>query len=73
MRNKSADATDKKEKLHFIYQPKEEPAFFDLAVEKRHMEHLAKKTLNKEHRLQVVYRILKDQLRIHKRQLLTMK
>ena len=61
------------EKLLFTYQPHELPAFFDLAVEKRHVEHLGKRTLDKENRLQVIYRILKDQLRLHKKQLLNIK
>jgi hypothetical protein len=34
-----------------VYQPHEEPAFFDLHVEKRHIEHLSKKTLDKEGKL----------------------
>ena len=70
-RNKSADILSTKDK--FTYQPHELPAFFDLAIEKRHLEHLGKKTLNQEDRLQVIYRILKDQLRIAKKQLLTIK
>ena len=62
-----------KEKLVYGFQPHEAPAYFDLSVEKRHLEHLGKKTLDKENRLQVIYRILKDQLRIHKKQLLQIK
>lgn len=49
-----------KEKLFHTYQPSDEPAFFDLAIEKRHVDHLSRKTLDKEHKLQIVYRILKD-------------
>ena len=56
-----------------VYQPHNEPAFFDLQIEKRHAEHLGKKLLDKETRLQVIYRILKDQLRIAKKSLLTIK
>ena len=56
-----------------VYQPHDEPAFFDLTIEKRHAHHLSKKTLDKESRLQVIYRILKDQLRIAKKQLLVIK
>ena len=48
------------EKTYNVYQPTEEPAFFDLSVEKRHCDHLGKKNLDKESRLQVIYRILKD-------------
>lgn len=62
-----------KEHLTFSFQPHELPAFFDLAIEKRHVDNLGNKTLNKENRLQVIYRILKDQLRIHKKQLLNIK
>ena len=58
------------EKTYNVYQHTEEPAFFDLAVEKRHCDHLGKKNLDKESRLQVIYRILKDQLRIAKKNLL---
>lgn len=42
-------------------------------MEKRHVEHLGKKSLDRENRLQVIYRILKDTLRHHKRQLLQIK
>ena len=58
------------EKTYNVYQPTEEPAFFDLSVEKRHCDHLGKRTLDKESRLQVIYRILKDQLRVAKKTLL---
>jgi len=60
-------------KGEIVYQPHDEPAFFDLHVEMRHTKHLGKKTLDKEGKLQVMYRILKDQLRSAKRQLLTIK
>ena len=39
----------------------------------RHTQHLGKKTLDKEGKLQVMYRILKDQLRSAKKQLLIIK
>jgi len=42
------------------YQPHDLPAFFDVAVEKRHLDNLSQKTLDQENRLQVIYRILKD-------------
>ena len=58
-RGKSETREDK-EKLVFTYQPTEHPAYFDLAVEKKHVEHLSKKTINNENRLQIIYRILKD-------------
>lgn len=71
-RVKSESAVSR-ENNHLVYQPHEDPAFFDLQIEKRHAEHLGKKLLDKETRLQVIYRILKDQLRIAKKQLLTIK
>ena len=48
------------EKTETVYQPHEEPAFFDFMIEKRHAEHLGQKLLDKETKLQVIYRILKD-------------
>lgn len=55
--------TDYMTKDEFMYQPEDDPTFFDLYVEKKHVEHLSKKNMSKENRLQVIYRILKDQLR----------
>jgi len=46
-----SEEPSEKEKLHFSYQPHELPAFFDIAVEKRHLEHLSKNTLDRENRL----------------------
>ena len=51
----------------------DDPAFFNLFIEKRHAEHLAKKDIDEESRLEVIYRVLKDQLRKAKKGLLVMK
>ena len=73
MKRIKSESVLSRENNQLVYQPHDEPAFFDLQVEKRHAEHLGKKLIDKETKLQVVYRILKDQLRIHKKQLLTIK
>ena len=39
------------EQLLFTYQPHDEPAYFDVAVEKRHVEHLHSNKLDRENRL----------------------
>ena len=44
-----------------------------MIVEKRHADQLQKKNLDKESRLEVIYRVLKDQLRRAKGDLLEMK
>ena len=62
-----------KDNYKLVYQPHEEPAYFDVNVERRHAEHLGKKVLDEESKMQVVYRILKDQLRVAKRRLLFLK
>jgi hypothetical protein len=60
-------------KRYTLYQPQEDPAFFDIFVEKEHIDHLANKDLDFESRLQVIYQILKDQLRRAKSELLQLK
>lgn len=62
-----------KDNYKLVWQPHEDPAFFEVLVEKRHAEHLAAKVLDEESKMQVMYRILKDQLRGAKRKLLAMK
>ena len=52
-----------------VYQPHEQAAFFDILVEKRHVENLSKDRLDEESKLQVIYRILKDHLRKAKKEL----
>ena len=56
-----------------MYQPDQQPAFFDLLVEKRHVDNLAADNLDEESRLQVIYRILKDHLRNAKKELIQVK
>ena len=56
-----------------VYRPRQDPAFFNIFVEKRHADHLANKDLDDESRLEVVYRVLKDQLRKAKKDLLATK
>ena len=60
-------------KVRIFYQPDDEPAFFNMFVEERHTEHLAKKDTDEESRLQIIYRIMKDQLRMTKKELLNWK
>jgi hypothetical protein len=60
-------------KRYTIYRPHNDPAFFDIFVEKEHIDHLANKDLDIESRLQVIYRILKDQLRRAKNELMQLK
>ena len=50
-KNPRIRSEDPAEKLIFGFQPHELPAYFDLSVEKRHLEHLGKKTLDRENRL----------------------
>jgi len=42
----------------------------NIFIEKRHATHLAKRNLDEESRLEVIYRVLKDQLRRAKKDLL---
>jgi hypothetical protein len=42
------------------FRTSQDPLFFNLFVEQRHMEHLERKDIDEESRLEVVYRILKD-------------
>ena len=46
-----------------VYQPHEEPAFFNITVEQRHLDHMNKKDIDEESHIAVVYQILKDNLR----------
>jgi hypothetical protein len=41
----------------------EEPPFFNIFIEKRHADQLERMNLDSESRLEVIYRVLKDQLR----------
>ena len=68
-----SEEKQKENDYKLVYQPHEEPAYFDINVEKRHAEHLGKKVLDEESKMQVVYRILKDQLRVAKKRLLFFK
>lgn len=43
-----------------IYRPSEDPSFFNIFVDAKHIEHLAKKDMDDESRLEVIYRVLKD-------------
>lgn len=56
-----------------MYRPDTDPAFFNIFVEKKHADHLAQKDLDSESRLQVIYHILKEQLRLAKTDLLELK
>lgn len=60
-------------KKYAVYRPHHDPAFFSIFVEREHADHLAKKDLDDESRLQVIYHVLKDQLRLAKKDLLKMK
>lgn len=62
-----------KGKQYTVYRPHDDPAFFNIFVEKKHADHLARKDLDDESRLHVIYHVLKEQLRIAKSELLTMK
>lgn len=56
-----------------VYRPHEDPAFFNIFLEKKHADHLANKDLDDESRLHVIYHVLKEQLRLAKSDLLVMK
>jgi hypothetical protein len=56
-----------------IYRPTKDPAFFNILIERRHAERLEHKDLDHESRLEVVYRILKEELRRAKKDLLGIK
>lgn len=47
-------------KRYTLYRPADDPAFFEIFVEKEHVDHLARKDLDVESKLHVIYRILKD-------------
>lgn len=47
------------ETLH-LCNPKEDPPFFNIFIEKRHAENLQKPSLDDESRLEVIYQVLKD-------------
>ena len=51
----------------------EEPAFFNIFVESRHADRLENKDIDEESRMEVIYRILKDELRKTKKKLLEAK
>lgn len=55
------------------FAPDEDPPFFNILVEKRHAHMLQHPSLDKESRLEVIYRVLKDQLKRAKCDLLSMK
>jgi len=56
-----------------IFKTIDDPAFFQIFIEKRHADHLSKKDIDEESRLEVIYRVLKNQLRKAKKGLLTLK
>ena len=56
-----------------IWRPTKDPAFFNLLLERRHADRLEKKDIDHESKLEVVYRILKDELRRAKKELLGIK
>lgn len=56
-----------------VYQPRGDPAFFSITVEQRHLDHMMAKDIDDESHIQVVYQVLKDNLRKAKKQLLEMK
>jgi hypothetical protein len=43
-----------------LYRENDNPAFFNVLIERRHADRLEKKDIDDESRLEVVYRILKD-------------
>jgi len=55
------------------YSAYEDPAFFRITLENRHAEQLIRRNLDEESRMEVVYRVLKDQLRHAKKDLLNTK
>jgi hypothetical protein len=56
-----------------IWRPSKDPAFFNILIEQRHADRLEKKDIDNESRLEVVYRILKEELRRAKKELLGIK
>ena len=53
-----------------VVNPDEDPDFFALFIEKRHADHLQRKMHDKESRLEIMYRVIKDQMRKIKKDLL---
>lgn len=54
-------------------QTAEEPSLFKLRVPKSHLNHLKRDDLDEVSRQEVIYKILKDQLRIHQKTLIDLK
>ena len=50
-----------------------DPSLFKLQVQKKHLEHLNKDDLDEISKYEVIYKILKDQLRVHQAKLVEMK
>ena len=56
-----------------LFRGTTEPAFFNICIEERHANHLEQKDIDGESRLEICYRIMKDQLRRAKKELLFIK
>lgn len=50
-----------------------DPSLFKIQVQKKHLEHLANDDLDEISKFEVVYKILKDQLRTHQKKLIELK
>lgn len=50
-----------------------DPSLFKINVQKKHLEHLNSDNLDEISKYEVIYKILKDQLRIHQSKLIEMK
>lgn len=48
------------ERKFTVYRPHDDPAFFNIFIEKKHADHLARKDLDDESRLHVIYHVLKE-------------
>lgn len=50
-----------------------DPSLFKIQVQRKHLEHLNNDDLDEISKFEVVYKILKDQLRSHQKKLIKMK
>ena len=50
-----------------------DPGLFKIQIQRKHLEHLANDDLDEISKFEVIYKILKDQLRSHQKKLITMR
>mmetsp|Transcript_5862 Transcript_5862/g.9466 ORF Transcript_5862/g.9466 Transcript_5862/m.9466 type:complete len:102 (+) Transcript_5862:2159-2464(+) len=50
-----------------------DPSLFKIQVQRKHMEHLMEDNLDEISKFEVIYKILKDQLRLHQSKLIELK